>query len=147
LSPSFLFAHQAAFCASLKTASLRKTFLAEHGFSVPNFLPVRSREDLSLAVLKIGCPAVLKAATGGYDGKGQVRIEHPDEAEKAWERLGKGEPNWAKALKLPEVKLHLYGKAEPRPGRKMGHLTATAETPDEALRKVLEARRRLKEQA
>ncbi len=58
-----------------------------------------------------------------------------------------GEPNWAKALELPEVKLHLYGKAEPRPGRKMGHLTATAETPDEALQKVLEARRRLKEQA
>jgi hypothetical protein len=29
----------------------------------------------------------------------------------------------------------------------MGHLTATAETPDEALQKVLEARRRLKEQA
>jgi 5-(carboxyamino)imidazole ribonucleotide synthase len=234
---------------------------------------------------------VLKTATGGYDGKGQVRIEHPDEAERAWERLGKvdcvleefvlleqevsvivarnlrgeevvypvaenthanhildtsvmpariapelarqaqelaraiaealgvvgllcvemfmaqdgrllvnelaprphnsghqtfdaavtsqfeqlvraicnlplgstelyrpaaianllgdlwegGEPNWAKALELPEVKLHLYGKAEPRPGRKMGHLTATAETPDEALQKVLEARRRLKE--
>ncbi|MFA0782427.1 5-(carboxyamino)imidazole ribonucleotide synthase, partial [Fervidibacter sacchari] len=246
-----------------------KTFLAEHGFPVPNFRPVRSREDLLRAVSEIGCPAVLKTATGGYDGKGQVRIEHPDEAEKAWERLGKvdcvleefvllerevsvivarnlrgeeavypvaenthsrhildtsvmparispdlakqaqelaqaiareleligllcvemfvaqdgrllvnelaprphnsghqtfdaavtsqfeqlvraicnlplgstelyrpaaianllgdlwegGEPNWVKALELPEVKLHLYGKAEPRPGRKMGHLT------------------------
>jgi 5-(carboxyamino)imidazole ribonucleotide synthase len=268
-----------------------KTFLAEHGFPVPNFRPVRSHEELLRAISEIGCPAVLKTATGGYDGKGQVRIEHPDEAERAWERLGKvdcvleefvlleqevsvivarnlrgeevvypvaenthanhildtsvmpahiapelarraqelarpiaaalgvvgllcvemfvaqdgrllvnelaprphnsghqtfdaavtsqfeqlvraicnlplgstelyrpaaianllgdlwegGEPNWAKALELPEVKLHLYGKAEPRPGRKMGHLTATAETPDEALQKVLEARRRLKE--
>jgi 5-(carboxyamino)imidazole ribonucleotide synthase len=267
-----------------------KTFLAEHGFPVPNFRPVRSHEELLRAISEIGCPAVLKTATGGYDGKGQVRIEHPDEAERAWERLGKvdcvleefvplerevsvivarnlrgeevvypvaenthanhildtsvmpariapelarqaqelaraiaealgvvgllcvemfmaqdsrllvnelaprphnsghqtfdaavtsqfeqlvraicnlplgstelyrpaaianllgdlwegGEPNWAKALELPEVKLHLYGKAEPRPGRKMGHLTATAETPDEALQKVLEARRRLK---
>jgi 5-(carboxyamino)imidazole ribonucleotide synthase len=270
-----------------------KTFLAEHSFPVPNFRPVRSHEELLRAISEIGCPAVLKTATGGYDGKGQVRIEHPDEAERAWERLGKvdcvleefvllerevsvivarnlrgeevvypvaenthanhildtsvmpariapelarraqelaraiaealgvvgllcvemfvaqdgrllvnelaprphnsghqtfdaavtsqfeqlvraicnlplgstelyrpaaianllgdhwegGEPNWAKALELPEVKLHLYGKTEPRPGRKMGHLTATAETPDEALQKVLEARRRLKEQA
>ncbi|MFA0740138.1 MAG: hypothetical protein DFNUSKGM_000236 [Candidatus Fervidibacter sacchari] len=266
-----------------------KTFLAEHGFPVPNFRPVRSREDLLRAVSEIGCPAVLKTATGGYDGKGQVRIEHPDEAEKAWERLGKvdcvleefvllerevsvivarnlrgeeavypvaenthsrhildtsvmparispdlakqaqelalaiareleligllcvemfvaqdgrllvnelaprphnsghqtfdaavtsqfeqlvraicnlplgstelyrpaaianllgdlwegGEPNWVKALELPEVKLHLYGKAEPRPGRKMGHLTATGETSDEALQKVIAARERL----
>lgn len=267
-----------------------KTFLAEHGFPVPNFRPVRSQEELLRAVSEIGCPAVLKTATGGYDGKGQARIEHPHEAEKAWERLGKvncvleefvplerevsvivarnlrgegavypvaenthahhildtsvmpahipsalarqaqelaqaiaealgvigllcvemfiaqdgrllvnelaprphnsghqtfdaavtsqfeqlvrsicglplgstelyrpaaianllgdlwedREPNWVKALELPEVKLHLYGKAEPRPGRKMGHLTATAATPDEALQKVLEARRRLK---
>ena len=39
-----------------------------------------------------------------------------------------GEPQWEAALALPEVKLHLYGKSEPRPGRKMGHLTATAAT-------------------
>jgi 5-(carboxyamino)imidazole ribonucleotide synthase len=39
-----------------------------------------------------------------------------------------GEPNWTAAISHPEIKLHLYGKAEPRPGRKMGHLTATAET-------------------
>jgi 5-(carboxyamino)imidazole ribonucleotide synthase len=35
-----------------------------------------------------------------------------------------GEPNWAAACAFPKVKLHLYGKMEPRPGRKMGHLTA-----------------------
>ena len=35
-----------------------------------------------------------------------------------------GEPDWAAALALPDVKLHLYGKSTPRPGRKMGHLTA-----------------------
>jgi len=38
------------------------------------------------------------------------------------------------------VKLHLYGKAEPRPGRKMGHLTAVADTPAEAQQKVMAAR-------
>ena len=56
---------------------------------------------------------------------------------------GRGEPDWAAALALPGVKLHLYGKLEPRPGRKMGHLTATAETPDEAEALVREARRLL----
>ncbi|MFN2447214.1 MAG: 5-(carboxyamino)imidazole ribonucleotide synthase, partial [Vicinamibacterales bacterium] len=50
-----------------------------------------------------------------------------------------GEPNWAAALATPEVKLHLYGKADARPGRKMGHLTALADTPDDALAKVLAA--------
>ena len=51
-----------------------------------------------------------------------------------------GEPNWPAALALPDVKLHLYGKSEPRPGRKMGHLTALAETAHEARRNVLSAR-------
>jgi 5-(carboxyamino)imidazole ribonucleotide synthase len=54
-----------------------------------------------------------------------------------------GEPDWAAALALPNVKLHLYGKAGARPGRKMGHLTALAPTRDEARALVLEARRRL----
>jgi 5-(carboxyamino)imidazole ribonucleotide synthase len=51
-----------------------------------------------------------------------------------------GEPNWAAALRLPDVKLHLYGKASPRPGRKMGHLTASGKTVDEAQDRVLAAR-------
>ena len=54
-----------------------------------------------------------------------------------------GEPDWAAALSDPRVKLHLYGKAQPRPGRKMGHLTATGATTDEAVRRVREARERL----
>ncbi|MCI0362097.1 MAG: 5-(carboxyamino)imidazole ribonucleotide synthase [Planctomycetaceae bacterium] len=49
-------------------------------------------------------------------------------------------PNWPAALAQGDVKLHLYGKAEPRIGRKMGHLTALAETADEAARRVLAAR-------
>ncbi|MEW6321845.1 MAG: 5-(carboxyamino)imidazole ribonucleotide synthase [Acidobacteriota bacterium] len=51
-----------------------------------------------------------------------------------------GEPDWPAALAFPEVKLHLYGKTEPRPGRKMGHLTALADTVDEAVEKVRAAR-------
>ena len=52
-------------------------------------------------------------------------------------------PNWSAALSDPLVKLHLYGKAEPRPGRKMGHLTATGETVEEAIDRVKRARDRL----
>ena len=51
-----------------------------------------------------------------------------------------GVPRWEKACAVPGVALHVYGKKEPRPGRKMGHLTALASTPAEARRKVLEAR-------
>jgi 5-(carboxyamino)imidazole ribonucleotide synthase len=54
-----------------------------------------------------------------------------------WEE---GEPDWPAALAFPDVKLHLYGKAEARRGRKMGHLTALAATADEAQRRVLLAR-------
>lgn len=54
-----------------------------------------------------------------------------------------GEPNWSAALSDPRVKLHLYGKSEPRPGRKMGHLTATAETAELAAEAVRSARSRL----
>lgn len=54
-----------------------------------------------------------------------------------------GEPNWSAALSDPRVKLHLYGKSEPRPGRKMGHLTATAETTAQASEAVRAARKRL----
>ena len=54
-------------------------------------------------------------------------------------------PDWAAALRVPGVKLHLYGKREPRPGRKMGHLTALAPTAAEARSRVLAARASLVE--
>ena len=53
----------------------------------------------------------------------------------------KGEPDWAAVLARPRVSLHLYGKAQARPGRKMGHLTALADAPEEAARLALDARR------
>jgi 5-(carboxyamino)imidazole ribonucleotide synthase len=51
-----------------------------------------------------------------------------------------GEPDWAAACRFPDVKLHLYGKTAARAGRKMGHLTALAETPGEAARVARAAR-------
>ena len=51
-----------------------------------------------------------------------------------------GEPNWAAACRFGDVKLHLYGKTGPRPGRKMGHLTAVASTVEQAQDRVIAAR-------
>ena len=266
-----------------------KTFVADLGLPVTPFAPVRSSAELAAAVQRVGLPAVLKTAAFGYDGKGQATIARADEAERAWESIGRaeaileafidldreisvvaargvdgsrsafdpienvhcrhildvsvapadvsatlaaqavdvafaimdaleyigllcieffvsragrlmvneiaprphnsghhtfdscrtsqfeqqlraicglplgspqllqpaamanvlgdlwssGEPDWAAAMTDPDVELHLYGKSSPRPGRKMGHLTALAPTKADARRKVLDARRRL----
>jgi 5-(carboxyamino)imidazole ribonucleotide synthase len=266
-----------------------KTYLAEHGFPVTPFRAVRSLAQLEAALQALGCPALLKTAGWGYDGKGQVRVQEPGQAAAAWAQLGGqeavleafvayerevsvvaarghdgqfvdfgvienhhvagildhslaparvsaaterlareitravletlgvvgvlcveffalpgggllinelaprphnsghltfdacltsqfeqqlravcglplgatdllrpaamanllgdlwagGTPNWAHALSLPDVKLHLYGKDDARPGRKMGHLTAIGGDAADVTARVLEARRRL----
>jgi 5-(carboxyamino)imidazole ribonucleotide synthase len=263
-----------------------KTFLHNLGLPVTPFAPVRSETDLADGVRKVGRPAVLKTASFGYDGKGQVRLTAHDDPLKAWDQLGRheaileafidferelsvvaargvdgmtaafvpfenvhdhhildvsiapanvppeiasqadeitravlqgleyvgvlcveffltkdgrllineiaprphnsghltfdacrtsqfeqqlravcglplgspellqpaamanllgdlwavAEPNWAGALAMPNVKLHLYGKTVPRRGRKMGHLTVLAPTTREARARVLAAR-------
>ena len=266
-----------------------KTFLSRHGFPITPFKAVNSIEDLRAGLAEFGCPAVLKTAGFGYDGKGQVKIKAVEEAEAAlvvagkqelvleafvdfdrelsvvaargvdggfahWgaienqhsnhildvsiapanvppeiaseaveiaravlEQLGvvgvlcveffltrqgkllinelaprphnsghltfdacvtsqfeqqlravcglplgsteffkpaamanllgdlwqSGEPNWAAACAMPEVKLHLYGKMIPKLGRKMGHLTAMAESANAAAKLVRAAREAL----
>ena len=265
-----------------------KQFLAGNGIPVAPFAPVRTADDLASAPDIVGFPAVLKTATSGYDGKGQIRIDDVRELPRAWETLGRREsvletfldldreisiigargvggewshfgpienthakhildvsvvpanvedatgtlavditrrvmdaldfvgvlcveffitrdgrllvnelaprphnsghlsfdacrtsqfeqqlravcglplgspdmllpaaamanllgdlwedgrePEWAAALALADVKLHLYGKSSPRSGRKMGHLTVLASTPAEARARVLAAR-------
>ncbi|MBV9156700.1 MAG: 5-(carboxyamino)imidazole ribonucleotide synthase [Acidobacteriaceae bacterium] len=51
-----------------------------------------------------------------------------------------GEPDWAAGVSVADVKLHLYGKLTPRPGRKMGHLTALSGTAEQALADANRAR-------
>ena len=260
-----------------------KQFLAQAGIPVAPFAPVASHAELKAALSGIGCPAILKTAAFGYDGKGQRRIATPADAEKIevsipsvlercisfekeisvlvargvdgslatfpvcenihrnhildftiaparispaveraaralaceiaekldltgllavemfllpdssliinelaprphnsghytieacvtsqfeqqWRAIcglplgstellrpaamanllgdlwAKGEPDWLAAAGFPSVKLHLYGKTGPRPGRKMGHLTALAADGDSALAMAGEAR-------
>ena len=267
-----------------------KTFLADHDIPVAPFAPIRTDADLAVAATSVGCPAVLKTAEFGYDGKGQAMVSATGDLAAAWASLGKresileafidldreisiigargvdgawshfgpienaharhildvsvapanvpaataglavdvtrsvmealeyvgilcieffvardgsllvnelaprphnsghltfdacrtsqfeqqlraicglplgspellqpaamanllgdvwagGEPNWAAALALPDVKLHLYGKSTPRPGRKMGHLTVLAPTGAEARARVVRARELLR---
>lgn len=60
-----------------------------------------------------------------------------------WEN---GEPNWTAAQSDPALKLHLYGKADARPGRKMGHMTVLGDTDrEDAARRAVAARQRLLE--
>ena len=54
-----------------------------------------------------------------------------------------GEPDLPAALAVPGVRLHLYEKHTPRAGRKMGHLSSVGKTAEEALERVLAAKRRL----
>lgn len=49
-----------------------------------------------------------------------------------------GEPHWDAALRYPGANLHLYGKSEPRPGRKMGHVTILGHQVDTALATAME---------
>jgi len=64
----------------------------------------------------------------------------------AWKWSGgavAGEPDWSCVLREPAAKLHLYGKPEPRPGRKMGHFTVRGPDLARALGLALELKERL----
>lgn len=274
--------------ATTQDRGREKAFLTQHGFATTPYRLVTSRADLREAVGELGLPSVLKTATFGYDGRGQVRLAEASQVDDAWESLGAdrcvleawvdfamevsvvvtrggdsataaftpslnlhahhildvascpaplpaevlaeagrisseiaealglvgvacieffvtrdgrllvneiaprphnsghltiesaatsqfeqqvralcglplgstervsaaamanllgdlwqaGEPDWAAALAVPGVRLHLYGKAGARPGRKMGHLTACGSTVEEAIAAVTDARRR-----
>jgi 5-(carboxyamino)imidazole ribonucleotide synthase len=56
------------------------------------------------------------------------------------EAWAQGQPAWGELFRLPEAKLHLYGKHEARPGRKMGHFTVLGADADDALGKAMALR-------
>ncbi len=77
----------------------------------------------------LGDPSLLAPAVAMVNLLGELWIER--------------EPDWGVALADPGASLHLYGKATARPGRKMGHITVTAPTPDEAERRARAIRSKL----
>src|SRR5947199_6472845 len=64
-----------------------KTFLSELGVAVTPFAPVWTADDLAAAAEVIRCPAVLKTASFGYDGKGQIAVAAVDALPAAWDAL------------------------------------------------------------
>ncbi|MGL4301569.1 MAG: 5-(carboxyamino)imidazole ribonucleotide synthase [Sphingomonas sp.] len=65
-----------------------KAFVGDLGGRTAPWAKVTSLEELRAAIAEIGCPAILKTLRLGYDGKGQVRLSDPDEAEAAWAAIG-----------------------------------------------------------
>jgi 5-(carboxyamino)imidazole ribonucleotide synthase len=87
-------------------------------------LQVRTTAGLPLVAPRAHSAAVMLNLLGDlwFDAEGRERT-----------------PAWPAVLALPGAHLHLYGKASPRRGRKMGHLTLTAASPDEAARTARQA--------
>lgn len=76
---------------ALETAQDRlyeKSLFRRLGIHTPDFIPVQSRDDLAEAVRAVGLPAVLKTRRLGYDGKGQIVLREPRDADAAWATLG-----------------------------------------------------------
>lgn len=70
-----------------------KYFFRRHSLPATNFKQVTNATTLYDASTALGFPLILKTNSGGYDGKGQFRIEHEDELVSVWEKLvktGKG---------------------------------------------------------
>jgi 5-(carboxyamino)imidazole ribonucleotide synthase len=65
-----------------------KTFFQSLNISTPPFVAVDSEESFRSALRQIGLPAVLKTRRMGYDGKGQIVLREPGDAEYAWRILG-----------------------------------------------------------
>ncbi|MGI9471602.1 MAG: 5-(carboxyamino)imidazole ribonucleotide synthase [Rubripirellula sp.] len=63
-----------------------------------------------------------------------------------WSASG-GAPPWDRALQDGSVSLHLYGKQEAKPGRKMGHLTITGDDRDDLATRIAAARDRLRDES
>jgi 5-(carboxyamino)imidazole ribonucleotide synthase len=68
-----------------------KTFLSNAGFPVTPFIAVRSQLELDAGLDRLGCPAVLKTAGWGYDGKGQFKIGARSQSAEAWRSVNTGE--------------------------------------------------------
>lgn len=80
---------------ALKTAQnrlLEKKMFQALSIETPKFLQIDSKDDLVRALDSIGAPLVVKTAQGGYDGKGQYRLQTASDIEECWQTLGAHTP-------------------------------------------------------
>lgn len=73
--------------AATQNRNVEKQFIASQGIATAPFLPIQNREDIAKAAGTIEFPAILKVATFGYDGKGQVPCDNLDEVYQAFASL------------------------------------------------------------
>ncbi|WBO22381.1 5-(carboxyamino)imidazole ribonucleotide synthase [Sphingomonas abietis] len=71
--------------------ALEKGFAGRHDIPTARWSAINTLDELRDAVAGIGTPAILKTRRFGYDGKGQVRLQSPDDVEAAWQAIG-GQP-------------------------------------------------------
>jgi 5-(carboxyamino)imidazole ribonucleotide synthase len=64
---------------------LQKTFLSENNIPIPEFIQVDSIDDLKQGLNKFGYPALLKARRDAYDGRGNYKIDSPDDVQKGFD--------------------------------------------------------------
>jgi len=77
-----------------------KRFVRDAGLDTTPFAPVLTAADLQAAAERVGFPAILKTAQGGYDGKGQWPAASPEEAEAALAAAGGAELIFERAVPL-----------------------------------------------
>jgi 5-(carboxyamino)imidazole ribonucleotide synthase len=78
----------------------QKDWLVAHGFPVGPYWKAASAAELAAASREAGANAFIKSCTGGYDGRGQVRLSEVANAEEAWTLLGRGACVVERALDL-----------------------------------------------
>ena len=69
--------------AIVQDRDTQRAWLRRHSFPIPEVIAVASTSELDSALSKVGRPAFVKTTRGGYDGKGQVRVESHDTQEEA----------------------------------------------------------------
>ena len=88
-------AHAARICPPITALAAAQDRVAEKrlferlGIPTTRWRAVGSPAQLGRALREIGVPGVLKTRRLGYDGKGQVRVSTPEDAQRGWEELGK----------------------------------------------------------
>ena len=91
-------------CLSLDISRYRpneKECAERMGGATAPWRPVRDPAELKRAVDQLGAPAILKTCMFGYDGKGQARIDRPEEADEAWRAIGS--PSGHQADDIPAI--------------------------------------------
>jgi 5-(carboxyamino)imidazole ribonucleotide synthase len=118
-------------------------FLARDGRLLVNEIAPRPHNSGHLTIDACACSQFeqqVRAVCGLPLGSFELTVPGAAMANLLGDLWAPGEPRWTQVLTDPRLRLHLYGKTDARPGRKMGHLTGLAASADQAAALVRHAR-------